>query len=114
MSTTNKYIIISGAFLLAVIFMSSPAFASSITNNSENDKSIKIYQVNLNNKSLHRRITGKVVSIDGNILSLLGKKNVVYSVDISSAKIMKSGTSIVLENVALGDTVAVVGVISGR
>jgi len=114
MSKTNKYIIISGAFLLAAILISSPAFASTVMGRDMVDKNKKVYQLSLHNKSIHRKISGQITSINGDILTLQNKKGMVYRVDTGAAKIMKRGKAILLSDVRVGDRVAVVGVISGQ
>lgn len=111
MSKTNKYIIISGAFLLAVMFMSAPAFADPLV---KTDKNKGVNQVSLSNKSLHKRIVGRVVAIKDTVLRLKCRKGIIYNVDVSNAKIMKHGSAIILPDIYVGDTVAVVGVISGQ
>jgi hypothetical protein len=58
-------------------------------------------------------IAGKVSAVSGNSLTVMTTSNVTYTVDASSAKILKGSNTIVLSSVAIGDTVLVQGAVNG-
>jgi len=59
-------------------------------------------------------IGGKVTAINGSTLTLTNSSNATYTVDATSAKIVKAGvTGAVLSNVAVGDSVIVQGTVNG-
>lgn len=67
-------------------------------------------------------IFGTVSAVDGTTLTVTGKgrpnasgaaSGTVYTVDASNAKVMKNGTTSAVSDIATGDTVMVVGTVSG-
>ncbi len=59
-------------------------------------------------------IGGSVVSVSGNTLTITNASNVTYTVDATSAKIVKAGvTGATLSNITVGDKVVVQGTVNG-
>jgi len=58
-------------------------------------------------------VGGSVTAISGTMLTVTNKSNVTYTVDAASATVVKGGTSSVLSNVAVGDTLIVQGTVNG-
>ena len=59
-------------------------------------------------------VFGKVVAINGNSITMTGiKNNITYSVDASSATVTKNGASSTVSAIAVGDTIAVSGTVTG-
>ncbi len=58
-------------------------------------------------------IGGKVTAVSGSTITVTNKSNVVYTVDLANAKIVKSGKTAVIADVVVGDTVLVQGTING-
>jgi hypothetical protein len=59
-------------------------------------------------------IMGTVASVSGNNITINGKNSKSYTVDATSAKIIRSGSTIPLSDIAVGDTLVVRGNISGE
>ncbi len=58
-------------------------------------------------------VAGSVVTTSGTTLSITNKSNVTYTIDASSAKIMRGSDTVSLSSVAVGDTVVVQGTVNG-
>lgn len=61
-------------------------------------------------------ITGTVASISGNTITLTGSNSTTYTVDASNAQLMivkPAGTSIANSGIQVGDTLSVMGTITG-
>ena len=70
------------------------------------------------NNAQHQRfgqpaISGPVTAVNGNTITLTGANGTVYTIDATSAKIRKSGATIQVSGIAVGDTLAVRGTVSG-
>lgn len=59
-------------------------------------------------------IGGNVTVISGNILTVVNKSNVTYTVDATSAKIEKDGATSAVGNIVVGDRVVVQGAVNGN
>ncbi len=59
-------------------------------------------------------VEGSVTSINGSILSVLNRNNLVYSVDASNAKVFKGNATSSLSNVVIGDRIIVQGSVNGQ
>lgn len=57
---------------------------------------------------------GTVSAVNGSSLTITNKSNVTYSVDATSASIIKMGTSTTISSVAIGDTLVVQGTVNGN
>ena len=58
-------------------------------------------------------VGGSITAISGTMLTVTNASNVTYSVDASSATIVKKGTTSTIANVAIGDNVIVQGTVNG-
>lgn len=63
-------------------------------------------------------VMGTVSAVNGNILTVVGKNSVTYTVDVTNAKVTKivagaAPTTVTVSNIAVGDTVGVRGTVSG-
>jgi hypothetical protein len=63
-------------------------------------------------------VSGTVSSVRGNIISVTGKDSVLYTVDGTNAKVMKSSigskpVTLTVSNILVGDTVRVQGILTG-
>lgn len=58
-------------------------------------------------------VGGNVTGINGNSVTITNASNVTYTVDVTSAKIVKNGTTTTVSNVATGDAVVVQGTVNG-
>lgn len=58
-------------------------------------------------------IAGNIVSISGTTLTVTNASNITYTIDASSATIIKSGTASAISNVSTGDKVIVQGTVNG-
>ena len=56
---------------------------------------------------------GTITSVSGSTVIITNKSNVTYTVDTSSAKIVKSGNTISTSNLSVGDAVIVQGTVNG-
>ncbi|MDB5187926.1 MAG: hypothetical protein JWO50_446 [Candidatus Kaiserbacteria bacterium] len=61
----------------------------------------------------HPVIAGSIASITGNSMTLSTKTNLSYTVDLSSAKVLKMGAPSTITNLAVGDFVVVQGTVQG-
>ncbi len=60
-------------------------------------------------------VFGEVTNINGNIITITNKKGISYDIDASTAKIMKDrDTDITLAEVKIGDSLMVLGTVSGN
>lgn len=60
-------------------------------------------------------VGGAVTAINGNTLTITNKSNVTYTVDVSSAKITKTGlASSTVSNISAGDNVVIQGAVNGN
>ncbi|HUC31086.1 MAG TPA: DUF5666 domain-containing protein [Candidatus Paceibacterota bacterium] len=58
-------------------------------------------------------VGGSVTAISGTTLTVTNPSNVTYTIDASSATIVKNGTSTAFSNIAVGDNVLVQGTVNG-
>lgn len=58
-------------------------------------------------------IGGSVSAINGNTLTVTNKSNVVYTIDVTNASIIKMGTSTAISNLAVGDNLVIQGTVNG-
>ena len=58
-------------------------------------------------------IGGNITAISGNSVTVTTKTNIVYTIDASTAKIVKNGTTTAIANIATGDAVVVQGTVNG-
>jgi len=58
-------------------------------------------------------IVGKVSTINGSIVTILNKNNVSYTIDVTSAKISQGQNTILVSNIAVGDTLIAQGAVTG-
>ena len=58
-------------------------------------------------------IAGTISVISGNSLTITTTSNITYTVDVTSAKILKGQNTIAISNVAVGDKVLIQGTING-
>lgn len=58
-------------------------------------------------------VGGSITAINGSTLTVTNKSNVTYTIDASSATIIKNGTSTAITNMATGDNVVVQGTVNG-
>lgn len=58
-------------------------------------------------------VGGKIVTINGNTLTILTTTNLSYTIDATNAKVLKGKDVITLSGVKVGDTVVVQGAING-
>lgn len=58
-------------------------------------------------------IAGSIASISGTTLTVTNASNITYTVDATSATIVKNGTSTTFSNVATGDRVIIQGTVNG-
>ncbi len=58
-------------------------------------------------------IGGSITAVSGNTLTVANKGNAVYTVDASSATIMKAGATSTIASIATGDNVIVQGAVNG-
>lgn len=59
-------------------------------------------------------IGGTVTAVSGNTVTITNKSNVAYTVDVTNAKITKSGTVAAASNIAVGDELIAQGTINGN
>jgi hypothetical protein len=59
-------------------------------------------------------IGGTVTAVSGNTITITNKSNVSYTIDATSAKITKSGTTATVANIAVGDSLVAQGTINGN
>jgi len=59
-------------------------------------------------------IAGTISAISGSTLTITNKSNVTYTVDTTNAKIVKGQNTIVVSNMAIGDTVVIQGTVNGN
>ncbi len=59
-------------------------------------------------------IGGTVTAVNGNTITITNKSNVSYTIDATSAKITKSGTTATVANIAVGDSLVAQGTINGN
>lgn len=96
----------------ALGFSSNMTFAETTTNTPTSWKSS---QKHIKNYLMHAKGTvGTVTSVNGSIITITTKDSTTYSVDASTAKIMKNRNTIIpVGSVLVGDTVMVQGTITG-
>lgn len=58
-------------------------------------------------------IAGNIASISGTTLTVTNASNITYTIDASSAKIVKGGTTTTVSGIAVGDAVIVQGAVNG-
>jgi hypothetical protein len=58
-------------------------------------------------------VGGSVTAISGNTLTVTNASNVTYTIDVSSAKIVKGSATSTISAIAVGDNVIVQGVVNG-
>jgi hypothetical protein len=58
-------------------------------------------------------VGGTITAISGNTLTVTNASNVTYTIDVSSATIVKNGTSTALANLSTGESVVVQGTVNG-
>ena len=58
-------------------------------------------------------IVGKVSTINGSIVTILNKNNVSYTIDVTNAKILQGQNTILVSNIAVGDTLIAQGAVTG-
>jgi hypothetical protein len=58
-------------------------------------------------------IGGTVTAVNGNTITITNKSNVSYTIDATSAKVTKSGTTAVVSNISVGDTLVAQGTVNG-
>jgi len=59
-------------------------------------------------------IGGKVTAISGSTITVTNKSNIIYTVDLVNAKIVKAGKTALVADILVGDTVLVQGTINGQ
>lgn len=118
---SRKYVLSASLLIVLTTFAVSPVMASSArgTQNATNawfnssTSRNRPARVNLVNRILNRNVMGTVSALSGNTVTLTDKNHVVYTIDVTNAKIMKSGATISLSGVQVGDTLIVSGTILG-
>lgn len=59
-------------------------------------------------------VGGNVTAISGNSVTIVNSSNVTYTIDVTTAKVMKKGvTTATLSNITVGDSVIVQGTVNG-
>lgn len=58
-------------------------------------------------------IAGSITAVNSSTLTITNASNVTYTVDVSSATIVKSGTTLTIAGLAVGDNVVVQGAVNG-
>lgn len=58
-------------------------------------------------------VGGSITAVSGDTLTVTNASNVTYTIDVSSATIVKDGTSTAVTNLDIGDNVIVQGAVSG-
>ncbi|MDB5254666.1 MAG: hypothetical protein JWL92_42 [Candidatus Nomurabacteria bacterium] len=58
-------------------------------------------------------IGGTVTAVNGNTITITNKSNISYTIDATSAKITKSGTTATVSNIVVGDSLVAQGTING-
>ena len=59
-------------------------------------------------------VAGNVTAVNGNTLTITNKSNATFTIDVTNAKIEKSGAVSSVSNVAVGDGVIVQGTVNGN
>ncbi len=58
-------------------------------------------------------VGGKITAVSGNSLTVTNASNVTYTIDVATAKIVKSGAAITASGLAVGDSVVAQGTVNG-
>jgi hypothetical protein len=105
---SKKALLASGLVIISLV-VSATAFAA--TNYSDKQQrehfgtSIGYYKM--------PAVVGTVTNISGSTITLTAKNGTVYTVDAASAKITKNNSPIQIANIAIGDTLAIIGNTNG-
>jgi hypothetical protein len=104
------------AIAAVAITLSLIGFAGSPVYAADNDASVTKHQRSIAKRAKAHMpgIMGIVTKIDGSTISVSAKNNMVYTVDASSAKILKNRkTTIVVSDIKVGDHLIVAGTVNG-
>ncbi len=101
--------------LAAVMFTASALGFSGVALADNTDTSWKESQNAIKNYIKHAPgVMGKVTAINGSTITVEGKNNTVYTVDASTAKILKNrNTVITIADIKVGDTIMAQGTVTG-
>ena len=81
------------------------------TDNNSQNSNTQTYPIAGNGQPV---VAGKIVTINGSILTITNKSNVTYTVDTTNAKIVQDQKTITIANITLGDNVVVQGTVNGN
>lgn len=101
--------------LAAIMFTAGALGFSGVVLAEDSQASWKSSQEHIKNYLKHAPgVSGRVTAISGNSITLTSKSNILYTVDVSGAKIVKNrNTIITIADIKVGDTLMVQGTVTG-
>jgi hypothetical protein len=104
----SKNLILVGSMSALALLISVPCLAASATSTYSRNRTGIFARTNM-----APTVSGSVTGISGNIIYLTGTNGTNYTVDATSAKLRKAGTTIAISGILGGDSLSVRGTLTG-